>query len=243
VDSLAYGSFVADNAVAAGLAEAEVWRGVVLRRFAVGAWRRLWAHMVNDLVVDLVTTSQVADAFADELPDLTVGQFLRSLPDTMIGADTAPAEELLRAVGGSLPAIELGVLAIGGFRAGQLTGHAGDAFRGRPIELAPEWVARRFEQRSTQSLRDFGKDLVADLLVRGRRVAMSKMKRRSDGTIWLPTRLYDRGGLLYRTSTEGAGDVGMRIVQLGQILAGVGVFSWIDERWHLTEVGGTILHV
>jgi hypothetical protein len=35
----------------------------------------------------------------------------------------------------------------------------------------------------------------------------------------------------------------MRIVQLGQILAGVGVFSWIDERWHLTEVGGTILHV
>jgi hypothetical protein len=74
---------------------------------------------------------------------------------------------------------------------------------------------------------------------------MSKMVRRDDGTIWLPTRLHNKGDLLWRTSREGSGDVGLRVGQLGTVLAGAGVFAWQTDGprsgWQLTDEGAVSL--
>ena len=86
-------------------------------------------------------------------------------------------------------------------------------------------------------LRDFARMLAADLLVRGQRVALSKARRLPDGILWLPTRLHERGDLLFRTSQEGRGDVGLRLDQLTTVLAGAGVLQRIDGRWRMTQAG------
>ncbi|MDQ6796701.1 MAG: hypothetical protein M3011_01535, partial [Actinomycetota bacterium] len=242
VSRVGFGRFCDDDPVAAGLDEAEVWRGVVLRRYSVGAWRRLWAWLV-DQVVGLVALEELADAFADSLPDIGVGRFLEELPPTMADGRPVTAEEAVRGGTASVPEAELAVLALGGLRAAELSGSAGEAFRGRSVELSPQWVARRFDTAQSRTMRDLGRELVADLVQRGRRVAMAKMRRRKDGTIWLPTRLHDKGDLLYRTSREGSGDVALRIAQLGRILAGVGVFELDGEQWRLTESGRDALGV
>ena len=242
VSRVGFGRFCDEDPVAAGLDEAEVWRGVVLRRYSVGAWRRLWAWLV-DQVVGLVAVEELADAFADSLPGVQVGRFLEELPATMADERPVAAEETVRAQAAGRPEAELAVLALGGRRAGELSGTAGEAFRGRPVELSPQWVARRFEAAQGQTVRDLGRDLVVELVQRGRRVAMAKMRRRADGTIWLPTRLHDKGGLLYRTSGEGSGDVALRIAQLGRILVGVGVFGLDGEQWRLSEAGRDALGV
>jgi hypothetical protein len=230
--------------VAPGLDEALAWRGVVLRNYSVGAWRRLWAWLVNQ-VDGFVPAKQVADAFADNLPDITVAELVAALPATTDSAgDPSRAEDELRGRGSPLPEAELGVLALGARRAGELDGPTGQAFRGRPVELAPEWVSRQLEANLAVHVRDFGRDLVGHLIVRARRIAMSKMVRRPDGTIWLPTRLHEKGDLLWRTSREGSGDVGLRIAQLGTVLAGAGVFAWHDgppAGWQLTDEGRAVL--
>lgn len=242
VSKLGFGDFLATDPVAAGLEEAEVWRGVILRQYSVGAWRRLWAWLV-DQVVDVLSVEQLADVFADNLPDCSVNELLAQLPATT-DADGQPvhAEDQVREAGLPVPTTELRVLALGGKRARELSGRVGEAFRGRPVELAPEWVARHFEAAGGEHVRDFGRRLVEELVVRARRIAMSKMVRRPDGTIWLPTRLHEKGGLLWRTSSEGSGDVGLRIAQLGTVLAGAGVFAWNDgpvhgRGWALTDAG------
>ena len=40
-----------------------------------------------------------------------------------------------------------------------------------------------------------------------------------DGTIWLPTRVHERNGLLYRVGSETARNVGVRLEQYARILA------------------------
>lgn len=244
-DALAFGPFTHDNPVAAALDEALAWRGVILRNYSVAAWRRLWAWLV-DQVDELISAEELAETFADHLPDRTVAAFVAGLPDTTDSTGTPrPAENELRASQGSIPATEVAVLAVGARRVAELDGRAGEAFRGRPVELAPEWMARRLQTHATANLRDFGRALVGDLVVRARRIAMSKMVRRPDGTIWLPTRLHEKGDLLWRTSREGSRDVGLRIAQLGTVLAGAGVFAWTNDEersgWRVTEEGEAAL--
>jgi hypothetical protein len=90
-------------------------------------------------------------------------------------------------------------------------------------------------------LRDFTRQLAADLLARARRVALSKARRESDGKLWLPARLHERGDLLYRTSLEGRGDVGLRLDQLATVLSGAGVLHFPGECWRLTPAGEALL--
>ena len=51
--TVGFGNFTDHDPVAAALDEAEAWRGVILRHYSVGAWRRLWAWLV-DQVDDLI---------------------------------------------------------------------------------------------------------------------------------------------------------------------------------------------
>lgn len=239
--TLAFGPFVRTDAVASTTEVADVWQGALLRHYSVGAWRRIWAWMVQQ-INGLATPTAIADAVADAMPAGTVADLIVGVPATRSPAgDPLPAEDHLRASADNIPTRELKVLAAGAKRASELVGRAGDAFRGRPVELSPEWMSARLQREQHRPATDFGRDLARDLLVRAQRVAMNKMVRRSDGTIGLPTRVYERGGFLYKIGDEGAGDVGLRIGSLGLVLAGAGMFEHTDAGWTLTESGQATL--
>ncbi|MGF0168887.1 hypothetical protein ACQRET_33465 [Streptomyces koyangensis] len=235
---LAFGDFLTTDCVTRDIDAAPVWRGVALRNYSVGAWRRLWSWLVEH-VEGMITTEELADRFADQLPPQTVNEFLSSLPATQstTGAPL-PAELCLREADTPLPLNELRVLAVGARRVDELSGRVRDAFLGqRGIELGPEWVGWRLEEARSVPLRDTARRLVHDMVARSQRIALAKARRRPDGSLWLPTRLHERSGLLYRTSQEGRGDVGLRLDQLGTVLATCGVLHRCKQRWSVTTRG------
>jgi len=235
---LAFGDFLTTDAVAGSIAVAPAWRGVVLRNYSVGAWRRLWSWLVEQ-VEGMVPVEELADRFAEELPDVTVAAFLSSLPATRSTAGVPlPAEHDLRLTDEPLPLTELRVLAVGARRADELSGRVREAFLGpRGVELGPEWVGRWLDEERSTGLRGAARRLVHVLVARSQRVALAKARHRSDGSLWLPTRLHERGGWLYRTSQEGRGDVGLRLGQLGTVLATCGVLQYHDQCWSVTRFG------
>ena len=239
---LAFGDYVTSDPVTAALAVTPVWRGMALRNYAVGAWRRLWSWLVEQ-VDGLMPAADLTDRFCETFPAQTVSAFLAQLPPTITADDApAPAEEQLRRGDLPLPVRELAVLAASSRRVEELSGRVRDAFLGqRGVELGPEWVARRLEEARAMPLRDFTRQLAADLLARARRVALSKARREPDGKLWLPARLHERGDLLYRTSLEGRGDVGLRLDQLATVLSGAGVLHFPGECWRLTPAGEALL--
>ncbi|MEV7995941.1 hypothetical protein AB0O67_29805 [Streptomyces sp. NPDC086077] len=239
---LAFGQFLTTDPVTRDVGVAPVWRGVVLRNYSVGAWRRLWSWLVEQ-VDGMITTDELADRLAEALPDETVAEFVSSLPATQstTGAPL-PAELDLRRAEEPLPLIELRVLAVGARRAGELSGRVRDAFLGRRgVELGPEWVGRRLDEARSAGLRDTARRLVHDLVARSQRIALAKARRRPDGSLWLPTRLHERGGFLYRTSQEGRGDVGLRLDQLGTVLATCGVLHFHEQHWSVTRQGEELI--
>jgi hypothetical protein len=238
-DVLAFGDFLSTDAVASSIDVAPAWRGVVLRNYSVGAWRRLWSWLVEQ-VEGMVPVEELADRFAGVLPeDDTVAEFLSSLPATRSTTGVPlPAERDLRKRDVPLPLTELRVLAVGARRADELSGRVRDTFLGpRGAELGPEWVGRWLDERRPMRLRDAARQLVHVLVARSQRVALAKARRRPDGSLWLPTRLHERGGWLYRTSQEGRGDVGLRLGQLGTVLATCGVLRYHDQCWSVTRFG------
>ncbi|MEU6995452.1 hypothetical protein ABZ953_32950 [Streptomyces sp. NPDC046465] len=239
---LAFGDFLTTDVVTSDIDAVTAWRGVVLRNYSVGAWRRLWSWLVEQ-VDGLISVEELADRFAEQLPDVTVTAFLSSLPATQ-SRDGAPlpAEHDLRWAGEALPLAELRVLATNARRVDELTGRFRDSFLGqRGIELGPEWVHRRLDEARPMKLRDVARRLTHDLVARSQRIALAKARRRADGTMWLPTRLHERGGLLYRTSQEGRGDVGLRLDQLGTVLATCGVLHYQDQHWSVTDRGRALI--
>ena len=78
------------------------------------------------------------------------------------------------------------------------------------------------------------------LVRRSERIAYKKARLR-DGQLWVPTRVWQRDGMLVRTSAEGGGDVGLRIDQLGGILASLGAASREDSGWTLSAMGRELL--
>ncbi len=239
---LAFGEFLVTDPVTCLIGAAPAWRGTVLRNYSVGAWRRLWSWLVEQ-VNGLMPVEELAERFAGQLPDVSVATFLANLPPTR-GSDGTPlpAEHELRRLGDPLPLTELRVIATSARRADELTGSVRDAFLGqRGVELGPEWVLRRFEDGRRTNLRDIARRLTYDLVTRSQRIALAKARRRPDGSLWLPTRLHERGGLLHRTSQEGRGDVGLRLDQLGTVLATCGVLWHTGERWTVTPSGRALI--
>lgn len=242
VPAVAFGTELASDPIASAIPVAPVWRGVVLRNYSVGAWRRLWSWLVGQVgqVGEPITRSELADTFADQLPNGTVAQFVADLPATIAaGGRLNPGEQQLRVSDRSVPHRELAVLAVNARRSGELPGRTLEAFLGdrRGADFAPEWFARRLDSAAVRPLRDFARELVDDMLKRANRVAMSKAQRRSDGTLWMPARLHERGEILFRTSSEGAGDVGLRWESLTTVLAGAGVLARVGDTWQVTAAG------
>ena len=60
--------------------------------------------------------------------------------------------------------------------------------------MGPEWMGRRLEEARPLALQDFARQLAADLVARSQWIALRKARRRPVGSLWLPTRLHERGG-------------------------------------------------
>jgi len=237
------GGFAVTDPVAAALPITPAWRGVVLRNYSVGAWRRMWSWLVGELG-EPMTAAELGERFADAQPDITVGEVAAGLPPTVEDGVLVPVEEQLRADHpGPDPWTEARVLAVGARRLEDLDGPALAAFAGHPAEddLGPRWVARQLEANADVPLRRFAAALVERLVRRSQRVAYSKMTLQADGRPKLPTRLRERDGLLLRVSAEGWADVSLRIDTLASVLLGLGAVDRVDGQWSLTGVGAGLL--
>lgn len=237
-----YGSNLDHDPIAGTVPAAAAWRGCLLRHQSVGAWRVLW-HWTVEQIVGETDPSEIVQRMAGAFPRGTLAEFLDHLPATTDRAGhPVPAEEVLRGQGTNAPTLAFGTLALGARRYGELTGRARDAFSdGRPTVFSPPWVNNWITERRDRAMSDVAADLVAALLDRAKRVAFRKMRVRPDGTVWLPTRVHERNGLLYAVGSESPRNVGVRLEQFGRILISLGVLERVDGQARLSAAGADLL--
>ena len=244
IEAVAFGDFITTDEVASRTEESALWRGLLLRNFSVGAWRRLWAWLVDQVYLGHATTdSALEDRFAEELPAGTVDALLAELPSLIDSqGNPLPVEQQIREDSSTDANRELKILACGALRSEHLEGIARTVFtRHTSDDLDPVWMRERFRESGRQSIRDFGRQLVRDVLAKSRRVSLSKADVRNDGTLWIPSLLHQRGNELFASGREGRGDVGTRLPQLANIAAACGIFDRSSQTWRLTDRGRTLL--
>jgi hypothetical protein len=236
-----FGDFIYEDPIAAGIASAEVWRGTILRNYSVGAWRRIWSWLVEQLGEPL-SPDTLADLFAESLPAMRVSELLEEIPHGA-GPGESVEEDLRSNQPAPDPLTELRMLALGAQRLHDLEGRALQAFVGseRADDLGPAWVAAQMRAYADRPLPDFARWLARLMVDRAFRVALSKMQLDKHGGVWMPSRIVDRGGLISRRSREGWADVGLRIDTFSSVLLGCGVFDIGDDGWFLTDLGAAAL--
>lgn len=244
---LMYGAASQEDPTLRELLVTQAWKGTALRAESVAQWRALWAWLVRQ-VDSMTSRTNLADAFADALPDGTVQAFVDTLPplrDESGYLYPAEIDAEVRAL--AAPHRALAVIAVGGLRAHDLDGEALLAFRGTTAEeaaqqLAPNWVASRLTEWADRSLRDFARDLTGLLLDRAQRISFAKATRdRNTGLLKIPSRVHLRDEWVFKDSDEGAGPVSLRWEQLSTVLAEAGVVARRDGRWLVTERGRDVL--
>jgi hypothetical protein len=235
-----FGPAAVEDVVLGQEARTLAWRGLLLRHYSVGAWRRLWAGLVDFVGGNGVTSrADLHSWIADQLPDLPVQAWQAQLPE-LTGRDghPVPAEEAILVHGDDVHS-DVALLAIGAQRRQTLDGLALEAFRGgktvRNSFLGPEWVDRRIGDNAARSLRDLGRDLVDDMLAQSRRVAFRKVEFR-EGRMQVFSRLHERNGTFTARSREGSGNVGLRVEQLAGLAIQLGL---ADES--ATQLGCELL--
>ena len=239
--AIRHGSLITEDATLAGIPESWVWRGVALRNFTVSAWRRLWSLLVEHLD-EPRSQHEVAGLLASEVEDITVRELFESLPDSMSGDIVLDAEGELRGRANRGVDVEVALLALAARRVDELDGPALRAYSPRPQEvLSPHWLKEYFQSRIGDPLPSVVRDLAERLVDRAMRVALSKMQTRSDGSLWIPTRVKERDGILYRVSSEGWGNVGLRVGSFSTVLAGAGVLNWTEDGWILSSKGEALI--
>ncbi|GAA2661423.1 hypothetical protein LV78_002177 [Actinosynnema pretiosum] len=245
---LSYGDALDTDPVLAGEERAEAWRGVLLRHRSVGAWRRLWASLVEQ-VIDAggtATREDLHEWISSEVSATTVRGFAGTLPTSIAASGhPLPAEEEVLGWWKRTDA-DLAMLLLGARRLDHLRGRALDAFLGRRRGssgrgqfLDPTWVAHREAEHADRPLAEFARALVDDMLAQSRRVALRKLKIGQDGRMTLFSRLHERDGRYFADQREGAGDVGIRIDQLSAMAAQLGLFAGTG----VTELGAQVLEL
>jgi hypothetical protein len=239
-----YGPALSVDPVASRIPVAAAWRGCLFRHQSVGAWRILW-HWTVEQIVGETDPRELVRHTEDALPRGTLAQFLSDLPPTTDAAGhPAPAEDRLRQQGLPAPTLALGILALGARRSDEFTGRARDGFAdSRPTVLSPLWMKNWLAERRDRDMTVVAADLVEALLDRAKRVAFRKMRIRPDGTVWLPTRVHERNGLLYAVGRESPRNVGVRLEQYARILRSLGVLERADEETILSSAGTDLLEV
>ena len=134
------------------------------------------------------------------------------------------------------------MLLVGGQRIDHLDGAARDAFVGqRRSILDPIWVRNRTDQAIDRPLPDFVRDLTFDVLDRSQRIAARRAQLGRDGTYVRPGRVHEHAGKLWKTSDEGRGNVGLRLVQLARILDALDVLETVGESLQVSDHGKELL--
>jgi len=228
--AVAYGDLVNTDPVLS-TEQAQAWRGVLLRHHSVGAWRRLWARLVNQVVDSRgsFTRDDLHEWVTSAVSAGTVREFVDSLPEAVDGAgNPLPAEEIVR-TGGDDTRSDVALLLLGALRLDQLDGRAHDAFLGKTRRrrqfLDPHWVKFRRDDHADRPLAELARAFVDDMLAQSRRVALRKLRVDARGQMTLFTKLHERNGRYFADQREGPGNVGLRIVQLGGMAEQLGLAS------------------
>lgn len=248
---VAYGSTVETDPVLRNEERALAWRGVLLRRFSVGAWRRLWAELVDVVIgaAGSATRADLHDWISGEVPSMTVRDFLRECPSTMDGyGHPLSAEEHVEQERTNGVEIDLAVLLLGARRLDQLTGKSLSAFLGRRSHgrgqfLDPSWVGHRQREHEDRPLGELARALVDDMLAQSRRVSLRKLQVDERGSMTLFTKLHERNGRYFADVPEGAGDVGLRVAQLGTMSHQLGLFGGDTPSSGVTALGAALLEL
>ena len=240
---LGYDNAVTEDRVLASTVISARWRGLVLRNHSVGAWRDLWAWMVNE-IDGLTARTAVGDRFAEALPRQTVGEFSRGLPATRTSdGRPAPAELDADLAECDWPTWSLSVLLLGARRARELEGHELSGFQGDDPEdtfeeLSPAWLAGQVDIWHDRPVRDFARWLADVMVHRSQRLALRKARPDArTGVLKIPSRVYLRDGFIFRDSRESGGQASLRLDQLAGVLAGVGLLTRADGIWAIGPRG------
>lgn len=221
------------------------WRGLTLRHRAVTSWRTLWAFLSHYArgAGGFVPLDEVQAWLADQAPDLTVRSFMATLPETMRGGFTQPAEPSCERLDLPEPISHLAQILLSGIRANELPPAVEWGYLGEPNdtdraqELSPLWVARSIEQWQDRALRDYCLYIVRVLVDRSQRVALDKAGFRR-GRFVLPARVLVRDGFLEWTDGEGALVPPLRLERLFHVGRQVSLFDTDgDGRWTIGERG------
>jgi hypothetical protein len=234
---LAYDDAVTQDRVLAGSVVSARWRGLILRNHSVGAWRDLWAWLV-ECIEGLTPRTALGDQFAAAVPDQTVGAFSGDLPATRRpDGQPAPAELDPDLEEDGWPAWCLRLLLLGARRSRELGGEELSGFQGEDPgdvleELAPAWLAARAEAWHDRPVRDFARWLADVMVNRSQRLALRKAScDPRTGVLKIPSRVYLRDGFIFRDSPEDTGAVSLRLDQLAGVLAGTGLLTRDGGAW------------
>lgn len=245
-DTLNFSLMVAEDELLSQLDAVKAWQGVTLRNRSVGAWRGLWAALVA-AIPGLCHRSEFSSPLVDNLPDVSVGQYLRSFPPVWASDGTALPAELEQSTA-SQTALEaqLATLLIGSIRLAGIPDHVRPYFESKSDslqELSPTWLSNRIHEWDGRPLRDFSRQLVELLLHRANRLSLRKARfDASLGTVKIPTRIFFRDDLVFKDSNEGGGNVSLRWAPLVHILSGIDLtIRDENEHWQITDRGAEAL--
>lgn len=231
----------------AGMVAPQRWRGALLRKESVHAFRLIWRD-INRLVDGARPVPDLVDAFADQLPTMTLSEFRGSLPPRAAGdGQPLPAERELA----HLPDLQrwLAVLMLGAGRLEDFDGHELRGFRGpqehtRGVweELSPGWVAELLGRHAGRSVRDLGHSLALTLVHRSQRVALWKSRYDARKQVLsFPARLHVRDGIAVKVFEETAPVPATRIPQYLSITRQAGIFTVdADGRFSIGPNGGRL---
>jgi hypothetical protein len=248
---VAYGDSIDTDPVLREEDRAQAWRGVLLRHWSVGAWRRLWAALVEEVrgSAGSSTRADLHEWISSEVPPTTVRDFLRACPSTTDGdGHPLPAEAQVVAERTSPVESDLAVLLLGTRRLAQLTGKSRSAFlgrgqRGRGQFLDPSWMEHRRLEHENRPVAELARAVVDDMLAQSRRVSLRKLKFDDRGRMTLFTKLHERNGRYFADIPEGAGNVGLRIQQLGTMSHQLDLFAGSTPGAGVTPLGARLLEL
>ncbi|WP_308408987.1 hypothetical protein [Streptomyces sp. AC558_RSS880] len=251
--AVAFGEDMTADPVLAAIPEAAGWRGLLLRHYSVGAWRRLWAALVADIgskegEADR-TAQELRDWLAQQAPEGSVRGLLEDLPPLKSPDGLLlPAERELLEKGGDAPMVNVRLLLVGALRSreGHLPDDVRAVFLGRQRRSAefldPTWVDGLIRDYSDRPARDLAARLVDDMLAQSRRVALAKLSPDpATGGLKIFSRLHVRNERYFKTGDEGDSDIGTRIPQLGSFGRQLGLFDVRDGCHVVTASGRRIL--
>jgi len=232
-------------------ARAQAWRGVLLRHRLVGAWRILWAALVGHVLNsgEPLNRAQLHEWIRSHVPAVTMGQFRADLPATRdANGHPLPAEDDVEGQGREPIESALAALVLSSQRIEELGGTALDAFRGgstapRRVFLDPYWVGARAGEYADQWIGDFAAAVVDDMLAQSHRVALRKLEVKADGSVVMPSKLYEREGRYFAESAEGAYNIGYRAETVGSIAIQLGLINRGPEGLDVTGIGSQLLEL